>query len=388
LCVRALGAIADPRAIEPLCRLTTSENQEIRREAVHTLTQFARLELADDQRAQVMATLEAAGANVGRSAPPLAGRSNSGPEAARPASRSTPSGHGAEASAAAKPAPAMLNFQMLEPGTVLIDRFRVVERIGGGGFGTVYLVEDTSVREELVLKVLSPQFSLDEIMIRRFVQELKFTRRITHRNVIRIYDLLDLNGARAISMEYFPGRDLGQVLRDEGPLPVSRALYIAEQVLEGLAAAHELDIVHRDMKPGNLLIGADDFTKIVDFGLAAAGESTASRLTKSGVLLGTPEFISPEQITGQEVDGRSDLYALGCVLYQTLSGREPFSGESAVNTLFQHLEADVPPLTALVPGIPEAVSDLIASSMCREASGRPASALVMLDTLRTLRKAA
>src|SRR5262249_9563250 len=195
--------------------------------------------------------------------------------------------------------------------------------------------------------------------VRRFVQELKFTRRITHPNVIRIYDLLDLEGAHAISMEHFPSRDLGSILRERPMLPVATTLRIAAQVCEGLMAAHEQGVVHRDIKPGNILVGDDDATKIVDFGLASAGAGDGSRLTKSGILVGTPEYISPEQITGGTVDGRTDIYSLGVVMYEMLSGQTPFGSETAVNTLFQHLEGEVIPLRDLVPSLPESLGGAV-----------------------------
>jgi serine/threonine-protein kinase len=275
-----------------------------------------------------------------------------------------------------------LDVQKLEPGTVLGRRFRVIERIGGGGFGTVYRVEDVVVHEELVLKVLSPHLSLDESMIRRFVQELRLSRRITHRNVIRIHDLIDLNGAHAISMEYFTGRDLGSLMRRDGPFPMPRLLGIARQILDGLAAAHELGIIHRDIKPANVLLGDGDLVKIVDFGLASVGQSSRSRLTQSGILVGTPEYISPEQITGQDVDGRTDLYSVGVVLWELATGRQAFQGENAVNVLFQHLEPKVPRLKTVLPEVSDAVDELVMSCMARHPVDRPgsvAAALAMLD---------
>ena len=214
------------------------------------------------------------------------------------------------------------------------------------------------------------------------MQELKLTRRITHRNVIRIYDLLDLDGAHAISMEHFAARDLGAVLKQDGPMNVARTMHLAEQVLEGLSAAHETGIVHRDIKPANLLLGEDQLVKIVDFGLASVGQGTKSRLTQSGILVGTPEYISPEQITGHEVDSRTDLYSLGVVLYEAMSGKQPFAGANAVNVLFQHLECDVPPLKEVAAGIPDAINDLVMRSMSRFANDRPESAKDMLEILR------
>jgi len=397
LCLRALGQLNDPRAVDSVCRMVSSENAEVRREALHALQNLARAELPDSQRNLLLTTLESAGVQLERGGVrPLevrrrraqtgGGVVNS--DGDRP--RETPSG-GMERPAAASPAPPPsspvpterpLNYQDLSPGTRLMDRYSVVRRIGGGGFGAVYLVEDVVVREELVLKVLSPHLSIDENMIRRFVQELKYTRRITHPNVIRIYDLIDLGSAHAISMEHFPSQDLGRLLKDQGVLPVPRVLKIAAQVCEGLQAAHDKGVVHRDIKPPNILIGQDDVTKIVDFGLASVGAGTGSRLTKSGILVGTPEYISPEQITGGEIDGRTDLYSFGVVLYEMLTGRQPFSGSNAVNMLFQHLDDEVPPLREFVPTIPEGLERLVMQAMAKEPKDRPATALEMIAMMR------
>ncbi len=384
LCVRALATVPDARAVDALCRLAEAEDDELRREVLVTLRAFAGADLPESWKDRVVQTLRRAGVTPG-------GTSVS--SGARPAPASPEQGR-AQASRQARESEAqtrgpavpatyggMLNFQRLEPDTVLVERFRVLRRIGGGGFGTVYLVEDQVVAEELVLKILSPHLSQDELMIRRFVQELRLTRRITHANVIRIHDLLDLQGAHAISMEYFAGRDLGALIRERGPMESPRALHLAAQIAEGLVAAHELGIIHRDIKPANLLVGEADLVKIVDFGLASVGQSTRSRLTQSGILVGTPEYISPEQITGHDVDGRTDLYSLGVVLYELLSGRQPFQGPNAVNVLFQHLEPDVPPLRTLVPGLPAELDELVMRCMSRFPDDRPANARELLGLL-------
>ena len=397
LCVRALGSIGSDSVIEPLCRIAESTDSEARREAVAALQAVGQRELSEPARQIVIAALEKAGVRLTRGPKrPSGGR---GPGTMEVRVHDTPAyTRGQQNQTPAPPAATpggtpptrvgmgeVKNFQKLAPGTELMGRFRVVQRIGGGGFGTVYLVEDLVVNEQLVLKILSSQLSLDPNMIRRFVQELKLTRRISHPNVIRIYDLVDLDGAHAISMEHFAGSDLGAVLREHGPLSPARAMHVAEQTLEGLSAAHAAGILHRDIKPANLLLGEGDLVKIVDFGLASVGHSAHSRLTQSGILVGTPEYISPEQITGGEIDARCDLYSLGVVLYEAMSGQQPFSGANAVNVLFQHLEATVPPLSTVAAGIPAAVNDVVMGAMARMVGDRPASAQAMLEMVRAAR---
>jgi serine/threonine-protein kinase len=405
LCVKALAKMPDERAVEPLCRLAASAAPEERSEAIMALRHFVGAGLPDASRRRVVEVLREAGAPatpiVGashrahapeHSAPnPPTAAGNSEPAAASPAPpapRTEPATPVASAPAPASGAVAppsgsrfVLDVQNLEPGTLLGERYRVVRRIGGGGFGSVYLVEDVMVGEELVLKTLSPQLSLDEIMIRRFVQELRLSRRITHRNVIRLHDLLDFQGAHAISMEYFPARDLGSILRDEGPLAVPRVLAIASQVADGLAAAHDMGIVHRDIKPANILLDANGLVKIVDFGLAAVAQATHARLTQNGMLVGTPEYITPEQIRGGQVDGRTDLYSLGVVLYELITGRQPFGGDTAVNILFQHLEPKVPRLREVAPAVPTELDALVMGCMSLDPADRPADARALLERL-------
>jgi HEAT repeat protein len=384
LCVKALANIPDSRSIGPLMDLVDSDDAEIRREALVALQRLAAADLPQSDLSRVTEILAREGVQPGGPEPSTTAPSVAAAPGAVDAGRVTglpPLPPLPASGRAPTDGMGVLNVQRLEPGTILGKRFQVQERIGGGGFGTVYRVRDVIVNEEIVLKVLSPQLSLDETMIRRFVQELRLSRRITHPNVIRIHDLIDLNGAHAISMEYFAGRDLGAIGREQGALPLPRLLSIARQVLDGLSAAHALGIIHRDIKPANILLGDDDLVKIVDFGLASVGQSTRSRLTQSGILVGTPEYISPEQITGQSVDGRTDLYSLGVVLWELASGKQPFSGPNAVNVLFQHLEPNVPRIGTVVPGLPPQVDEFITSCMARQPDDRPADVDAALEML-------
>ena len=388
LCARALGALGDERAVDPLCEMTRSEDAEMRGEALAALRALAKANLSAGSLDRIRAVC---GGGAVRERDPLTVRRGArreaepAPQAGREVSRREPDG---AAGAAEEPGPAApaprpgRRLDRLEEGALLEDRYAVLRRIGSGGFGTVYLVEDRAVWDQLILKILNPQISADESVIRRFVQELKYSRRIAHPNVIRIYDLVQVEGAYAISMEYFEGRDLGQVLREEGRLPPMRAARIFAQIAAGLAAAHAGGIVHRDVKPANLLLGEDDEAKIVDFGLASMAQTTGSRLTKSGILIGTPQYMAPEQITGDSIDGRTDLYSLGVVMYEALSGVQPVRGENAVSLLFQHLEGEIEPLRERVPEVPEALADLVMRCLSRRPGDRPADAAEVERALR------
>jgi serine/threonine-protein kinase len=259
-------------------------------------------------------------------------------------------------------------------GTILLERYRVIRKVGMGGFSSVFLVEDRAISDELILKVLSPHLSADESMTLRFVKELKLTRRISHENVIRIHDFLDIGRAKAISMEYFPSEDLGALLAKEGRLAPARALALSRQICRGLVAAHAQGVIHRDVKPANVLVGANDHVKIVDFGLAAAMREAENRLTRTGHLVGTPHYMAPELIRGEEIDGRADLYSLGILMYEMLSGEPPYDGDNPMNILFRHLDGDARPLGQFVPGLPPELEWVVQHAMQLDPSVRPATA--------------
>ncbi|UCE03765.1 MAG: HEAT repeat domain-containing protein [Candidatus Latescibacterota bacterium] len=391
LCVRALGEIGDARALPSLCRLVRSEREDVRREATQALMAFSRGELSADERSLLHEALRthSVGDHDASMAPFKLGggiqdpatrqvappRPLSPPPAAGAASP-VPTGPDSAQPPSAAPAVTALNYNTLAKDTMLLDRYRIVRKIGVGGFGAVYLVEDAAIQEEIILKILNPQLSADESGIRRFTQELKLTRKITDRNVIRIFDILDLGVTHAVSMEYFPGQDLGRLLASEGTLPTTRTLRIVQQVCRGLSAAHDAGVMHRDIKPANILVGAQDSIKLVDFGLASMQQTAGSRLTKSGLLIGTPEYMAPELIRGDEadIDQRVDIYSLGVVMYEMLSGKKPYVAGTPVKILFQHLEGEAEPLQELVPGIPPQVVDLVQRTMARSPAVRPQSA--------------
>jgi len=279
-----------------------------------------------------------------------------------------------------------LNPLSFKNGERLADRYNIIQQIGRGGFGVVVLAEDEIVGEQLILKFLAPHLAQDATAIQRFKHEIRYARRITHENVIRIYDMIALEGVFAIAMEYFPSHSLSAELHHEPRFALKHGLNVMRQVCRGLEEAHRVSVIHRDLKPGNILIDDQEQVKIVDFGLSAAATHGASRLTRSGLLLGTPTYMAPEQIEGHEIDQRVDIYSLGVLMYEMFTGRVPFEGPNAIATLFQHLDARVVAPRAVVPNLPEALETIILKAMARAPEARHPTAAALgaeLDGLYT-----
>jgi serine/threonine-protein kinase len=264
----------------------------------------------------------------------------------------------------------MLDAATLEAGMLLAERYRVIRRVGQGGFGMVMLVEDMMIREQLILKFLNPQMAADERMIQRFIHELRYARRVTHENVIRIHDFLCLDKAYAISMEYFLSHDLSVELRGDTPMDPQRGLRILWHICRGMNAAHQVKIVHRDLKPPNVLINDAGIVKIVDFGLAAAASDTATRLTRTGALLGTPLYMAPEQVQNRQIDARTDIYSLGVMMYEMFTGRPPYQGDNAMAILYQHLEGKATPPCELNPTLTPQLQAVIQKAMAVDPAQR------------------
>jgi len=278
---------------------------------------------------------------------------------------STPGARGSvpETAPAAPGSEPMLDAATLEPNMVVAERYRIVRRIGQGGFGTVVLAEDMMVQEQLILKFLNPQMAADAEMIQRFIHELRYARRVTHENVIRIHDFLYIEKAYAISMEYFPSHDLSADIATQAPLPIPRGLRILWYICRGMHAAHQVKIIHRDLKPANVLIDDIGMVKIVDFGLAAAVSDSATRLTKTGAMLGTPLYMAPEQIQNSTIDTRTDIYSLGVMMYEMFTGRPPYLGDNPMAILYQHMEGKATPPHELNPQLPLALEAMIQKAM-------------------------
>ncbi|HYA49482.1 MAG TPA: serine/threonine-protein kinase, partial [Burkholderiales bacterium] len=259
-------------------------------------------------------------------------------------------------------------FGELVPGTTFAGRYRICDELGHGGMGRVYKAVDREVNETVALKILDPRISTDEQMVERFRNELKLARRISHKNVCRIYDLGSTEGVYFITMEYIAGDDLKKIIRMMGPLSPPRTLSIAGQVCDGMAEAHRLGVVHRDLKTSNLMIDMEGSVRIMDFGIARAAAGTG--LTDRGTMIGTPEYMAPEQIEGEGVDQRADIYSLGIVLFEMLTGRVPFEGNTPLSVAMKQKSARPPDPRTINAQSPEALSAVIAKCLEKDPAAR------------------
>jgi serine/threonine-protein kinase len=275
--------------------------------------------------------------------------------------------------------PAAASPTELESGQLLAQRYRIQRLIGRGGMGAVYLADDEVLKELVALKVISSAYSTDEVaMVARFRREAAAARKVSSPTVIRIHDLGEARpGLLYLSMEYFAGRTLSEVITQRGVIPLDDARDYLRQICEGLDAAHLAGVVHRDLKPGNVLVGERGVVKIIDFGLATmmAGEG----LTATGAILGTPHYMAPEQVRGKAVDARSDIYALGALAYHVVCGRPPFAGDNAISVGFAHLTEPPTPPRQIRKDCPPAMEGAILAALAKLPADRPASAKEFME---------
>jgi len=222
----------------------------------------------------------------------------------------------------------------LTTGSTFADRYQIIEELGKGGMGRVYKAHDTKIKEKIALKLIKPEIAKDKKTIERFSNELRLARKIRHKNVCGMFDLGEEKGSHYITMEFVPGEDLRSLIRRIGQLPIGKSISIATQICEGLAEAHRLGVIHRDLKSNNIMIDKEGNVRIMDFGIARSLE--AKGITGAGVMIGTPEYMSPEQVEGKEVDHRSDIYSLGIILYEMVTGRVPFEGDTPFTIGMKH----------------------------------------------------
>ena len=270
-------------------------------------------------------------------------------------------------------------------GRMLDRRYHVRSRIAHGGMATVYLATDTRLERQVALKVMHAELARDADFVARFIGEAKSVARLSHPNIVQVFDQGSDGQFLYLSMEYVPGRTLRSLLRERGWLPWSEALEVMDPTLAGLSAAHEAGIVHRDVKPENVLLTADGRVKVVDFGLARA--QAAAGNTRSGLIIGTVAYIAPEQVTGGITDSRTDVYAAGVMLWEMLSARQPHSGDSPLAVAYKHVNEEVPPVSAYVGGIPPALDQLVRAATSRDPRQRPPDAGAFLRAVRALRAA-
>ncbi|MEE8303467.1 MAG: HEAT repeat domain-containing protein [Candidatus Tectomicrobia bacterium] len=408
--IRALAGLGDSQAIRPLLAKLQSHHKAVKKEALQALTRLTSDDYAEEvqhaiteampaldteNRELAQETVHAIMSRFGDKMCAVAGAFSSDvtviqhrsmlQEGTRldgvgslqgqsPEGGATPSGVSFETPSAEQ----FIDPMELEQDTVLAKRYRVIGQVGRGAFGVVILVEDMAVHEEIILKFLNPHLAANDEVIRRFVQELRYTRKITHENVIRIYDFVTIGKSFAISMEYFQNHPLASEIMNDTPLLSQRRLRIIHDVCRGMSVAHHATIVHRDLKPQNILVNDDGLVKIVDFGLAAAINHPDSRLTGSGALMGTPTYMAPEQVQGRDIDARTDIYSLGVIMYEMFTGQPPYQGPDAISIMYQHVQGQVTPPRKLNPDLLPALETIILTAMAAE----PAERYQNVDVLR------
>src|SRR5579863_1913198 len=269
------------------------------------------------------------------------------------------------------PAPALPAGEIVA-GTILGERYEIISQLGQGGMGAVYKARDNELDRLVALKIIRPELTTNPEMLRRFKQELILARQVTHRNVIRIFDLGQADGLKFITMEYLEGQDLRVVLREKGKLAPEEAGKIILQICRALEAAHGEGVIHRDLKPQNIMLDANGRAYVTDFGIARSAYLPG--MTQTGALVGTPEYMSPEQAKGEKLDERSDLFSLGAILYELLIGQSPYHSDTPLASLWRRLQEKAKPVSEIDPSIPKPLSDIVAKALEIEPKDRFASA--------------
>src|SRR6478609_6049072 len=252
---------------------------------------------------------------------------------------------------------------MVEPDTIIDGRYRVVARIGSGGMADVYLAEDSLLGRHVALKVLHPQFAEDQEFVERFRREASSAAALSHPNIVGIFDRGEWNGTYYIAMEYVAGRSLKAIVRENGPLEPDTAIDTVIQILRAARFAHRRGVIHRDLKPHNVILDEDGRARVTDFGIARAG---ASDMTLTGSIMGTAQYLSPEQAQGYAVSAASDIYSVGVILYELLTGAVPFEGETAVAIAFKQVSAVPRPPSELNPALPASLDAVVLRALAKD----------------------
>ena len=270
---------------------------------------------------------------------------------------------------------------MIAPGKTVGGRYKIKSHIGTGGMATVYLAQDLILERPVAVKVLRLDFHTNEAAMRRFQREAQSATQLVHPNIVSVYDVGEEDGTNYIVMEYVEGTDLKEYIRERGPLPPREAVRIMTQIVSAIELAHQNRIIHRDIKPQNILIDREGNVKITDFGIAIALSETS--LTQTNTLLGSVHYLSPEQARGGMATIRSDIYALGIVLYELLVGEVPFEGESAVSIALKHFQEPLPRISQMLPTVPQSLENVVLKATAKEPLDRYSSCYEMLEDLQT-----
>jgi serine/threonine-protein kinase len=272
----------------------------------------------------------------------------------------------------------------ITPGTTFALRYEVKEVLGVGGMGTVFKAVDGELGEVIAIKTLKQELlSEDPAALERFKSEIRLARRISHRNVVRTHDLGEFAGVYFITMEYVEGKTLKELVRTRGRLPIPATLTVAKQLCRALDVAHEQGVIHRDIKPQNMVVEPDGVLKVMDFGIARLA-TRQSGLTQQGMVVGTPEYMAPEQLMGQDIDARADLYAAGCVIYECLTGSPPLTADNQITLVAKLLEETPVAPASVNADVPPALSDLVMRTLAKKPDDRPRTALELHDLLAAI----
>ncbi len=271
----------------------------------------------------------------------------------------------------------------VQPGSLINDRYQIERQIGSGGMATVWLADDRLLGRKVAVKILSDRYASNPDFVERFRREASAAAKLSHSNIVAVFDRGEYEGNYYIVMEYLPGPDLKQIIRQQGPLAPRHAVDAALQVLAALGAAHKRDVIHRDVKPQNVMVSEDGHLKVTDFGIARAGDE--ADMTEAGSVIGTAQYLSPEQARGDDVTTASDCYAVGIVLYEMLTGRVPFDGDTPVSVAMR--QVNEPPVAPrlLVPSVPDALNDIVMRSLEKRPGERYRTAQEFMEALLAIR---
>src|SRR3989440_2055554 len=273
---------------------------------------------------------------------------------------------------------------MVEPDTIIDGRYRVLARVGSGGMADVYVAEDQLLGRKVAVKLLHHHFAEDQEFVERFRREASSAAALSHPNIVAIFDRGEWQGTYYIAMEYVAGRSLKKIVREHGALEPAAAIDLVIQILRAARFAHGRGVIHRDLKPHNVILDEEGRARVTDFGIARAG---ASDMTLTGSIMGTAQYLSPEQAQGQPVSGASDLYSVGVILYELLTGAVPFEGETAVAIAFKQVAADPRPPSALIATLPASLDEVVLRALAKDPARRFRDADEFIAALQREREA-